>query len=264
MSPAPGSSLLSLRDAVPGLVTLFVLVLCRVSAALFTMPMFAELLPRLVRIGTSILLSIVGFASLPPTLPPSLKLSSLLVAVGYELLIGVMLGLSVRLFAAAFESAGQMVGLQLGLGFSGMLDPIQQEESLVTSRLISTVAWLGFVAFGGVEQLFGGLIASLNSHALGTPPALALDGWLDLMNASFALAVRLGVPIIAGMTLVQLTLALVGRALTELNPYSLSFAAMTLLGLWLLVPMLDVAHQMGQATASNALSHWTSLLGQTR
>lgn len=196
-----------------GLIYSFLLVLARVSGAMIFVPLpGVSSMPQPVR---AILILALTMSLYPvwPAVPPSPSLLQYIGWIAVEAAFGLCIGLLVGFLADAMLLFGQICGLQAGFSFASTIDPNTQADSPVLSALAQAVAALLFVTLGLHLYVIRIFAESLQSH----PPAqLVLHArWSEIIihaaASVFEIGLRLALPIIALMTIVDITLALLSR-----------------------------------------------------
>jgi len=197
----------------------FLLVLARVAGALIFVPVPAfRAAPDQIRI---ILILAITMALYPvwPVIPGSPSVLEyggwLAVEVGFGLCIGLLVGCLSEV-ALLF---GQICGLQAGFSFASTIDPETQADAPVLSAIAQTVAGLLFVTLGLHRYIIRLFAESLQTQ----PPAkLALNPrWGEVVvhaaGTLFSVGLRLALPIVGLMVMVDVTLALLGRINAQLQ-----------------------------------------------
>lgn len=221
----------------------FVLVFFRTAALLMTAPLYSmRTLPLELRLALSTCVALAAFtgAGLPQApLPP--HFGALLADVTLETLLGLFAGNAVTFALEAAASAGQLTAQAMGLGYGAMLDPLNGAESTALGQLLRLLALAAALAIGVHREAVAWLAASVSQ----VPPG-SVSGVADLARGAIvqaldavALAVRLGFPFLAAVTLGHLVLGLVGRAAQQLHFSNLGFSVSILFGggaLWVVAP----------------------------
>jgi type III secretion protein T len=146
--------------------------------------------------------------------------------------VGLLVGL---LFAVPFwvaETAGELVDQQRGSRATAVPDPAGQEESGQTATLLALTLVTVFLTSGGMEHLLRAVVDSYGVWPVTAGwPAMAADTpeqVLGLMDVVLRAGFLFASPLVGGMVLAELSLALVGRFAPQLNVFDLS---MTVKGL---------------------------------
>jgi len=205
----------------------FLLTFFRISLVLFLLPFFGgNAIPKTVKAALCIVLSLALFPrlSFPGSLLPAHPLGIAVMILG-ELLLGLVLGLCVHFIFAAIRTGGQLIGFQMGFAMVNVVDPDTGTSAAVTSHFLYMVALLTFLSLNGHLYLLRALCLSFDL----VPPGGLLIGQtltqnvLELSGKMFSLAVRIAAPVTAAIFLVDLALALVGRAAPQMNILMLGF-----------------------------------------
>jgi flagellar biosynthetic protein FliR len=229
-----------------GRLLLYGLVLVRVTALLFALPLWSGRFPATWKAGAALWMAVLFSFCLPePALPQDLSLRILVVGIFREVLAGAAMGFSVRMLLAAITLGGQLVGFQMGLGIANVMDPATSEQNSVIAQWLNLLALFLFleadghlIAVEAVAKSFA-VVPPLFAHV---PPSLFLDlvrtGGLDLFRA----ALELAWPISVALLLVYLALGLLARVAPQMNMLMLGFPITILVGLLVL---LLAANPMG-------------------
>jgi len=223
----------------PGMLSMlygFLLTLARVSGVIALVPLPGlQAAPKTARIVLSVALTLVLSASWPAVGNTPPDLGRMLLWILPEIGIGVSIGLAVAIILEAFITAAQILSLNAGFSFAQTIDPTTQAESGVLLVFAQLAGGLIFLALGLDREVIRALAYSLEAHPAGAwlsaPAAAAV---LRLGGDMLALAVRLAMPGIALLTLVDVALGLLGRLNAQLQLLTLAFPIKMVAGLILL------------------------------
>lgn len=213
----------------------------RLGGFVMTVPFLgAAVVPRRIRV----LLALVGAIALsgvlmaaPATIDP-FSLTGLL-SLAEQVLLGALLGLAFQIFLHMFSLAGQFIAMQMGLGFASMMDPGAGSSSTVVGQLHVMLVTLLFLAVDGHLIALEVLVEwvrqwpTLMGDPRGLSVLLNLGAWL------FEAAVRLALPIVGCLLVVNVSFGMVARVAPQLNIFSIGFPFMLLMGLALLLLQVD-------------------------
>jgi flagellar biosynthesis protein FliR len=176
---------------------------------------------------------------------------------------GLAVGLAVAFLIESFQLAAQVLGVQAGYGFASTIDPNSQADSGVLQVLMSLISGLLFFSTGMDREVIRVLGASFEKFPAGAwPRSLAsLDGIVGLGGAMFTTGLRLAMPVMAMLLLLELALALLGRMQQQLNLLSLSFPVKMLAALAMLVALSPVMARLFESAASRTISALWGLTG---
>lgn len=229
-----------------GLIYSFLLVLARVAGSMVYVPLpGVSSMPQPVR-AILILAITMSLYSVWPVIPSEPSLLTYLGWIAVEAAFGLCIGLLVGFLSDAMMVFGQICGLQAGFSFASTIDPSTQADSPVISALGQSVAALLFVTLGLHRYIIRIFAESLRTH----PPAqLTLNvHWSEIIihaaGSVLVIGLRLALPIVALMMIVDITLALLSRINPHLQlihlsmPLKILASLGTIAGLLMLFPVI--------------------------
>ena len=207
----------------------FILTLMRVSLVVFLLPFYGgETIPTPVKGALCLVLTMALWPhlSFPGELLPQHPFGLAALLLG-ELVLGLMLALCVHFIFAGIQTGGQIMGFQMGFTMVTLADPLSGAQVSITSHLLYMVSLMVFLILDGHLHL---LRALADSFSLIPPGGLRIGGQLtgDILSLSasmFSLAVQIAAPVIAALFMVELALALMGRAAPQMTLLTLGFPA---------------------------------------
>jgi flagellar biosynthesis protein FliR len=220
----------------------FLLILTRVGAALVFVPLpGVRQGPEAARIVLALSLTVVLLPQWPviSVAPPISQLAGWLLA---EASLGILFGLLVGFWAEAMQVAAQAVGLEAGFAYASMVDPQTQADSgvlLVFAQLASGVL---FFSLGLDREVVRAFAQSLETFPPGAmlAPGPAMEILLRLGGGMFTTGIRLALPCLALLALVDIALALVGRLNAQLQLLTLAFPLKMLAAVLVLAWLIPV------------------------
>jgi len=239
---------------------IFLLVLVRVIAMIMVAPVFgAKPVPAQVKIGLSVLLAVI-LVPLQPAVPPLLTdWMTIVLAVAKESVVGLLLGFVATMLFSAVQMAAQIVGVQVGFAFSNTMDPLLMQNSSFLDAMYNWMAVLVFMGLGGHHALISAVSHSFELVPLGQFGGDAIIGnrLVTLSAATFGIALKLAMPIVGTMLLVDAAFALVVRSVPQMNIFAVGLPVKMLVGIlamMALVPMTvagfgTVTNDVGNAVA---------------
>jgi flagellar biosynthetic protein FliR len=208
----------------------FLLLFCRVGGVLVAAPLVgSQRVPARLRAALALAISVV-LAPTAGSAPPCEDTTTLALAIGRELLIGLAIGFGANLIFAAIQMAGELADLQSAFGFAGMVSPQTGERSSVIGQLQMSIAWLIFLAADGHQVLLQGLGASLVTAPLGSGPGFAGPALTAAVAGLLVTSVRIAAPIVAATMLADLALGLLTRAAPQMNLLAIGFPIKLVVG----------------------------------
>jgi flagellar biosynthetic protein FliR len=223
----------------------FSLVLLRISAILFTLPIFGDAnTPVRVRILMSVALGFGFFHLIPPTWGVVDPKSSLEVGllVFKELMLGFILGFVAKTVFEAIISAAGVVGFQMGFGTSSMFLPDVDPQSNSFTLLHRSFMILIFLSLS-LHHLFIQSIA--DSFVVVPVGALQFNGNVmdQILKGSinlFVIGLQLAAPILIALMFTMAALGLIARTVPQLNVFIISFPLSFFVGLLIYLATLPL------------------------
>ena len=198
----------------------------RIGAALMAAPLFgSRALPMRLRLVFALLLTLVMAPLLPATPALAFFTDAGLVMLIREFLLGLVLGFALQLVFEAVALGGEMLSSSMGLSFAQMNDPLRGASSTVLARFLQTLAVLSFLALGGHLALVQWLYGSFTVQPIGAGP-ITTAMLLPLVQEGsqlFAGALRVALPGVCALLLVNLAFGVMNRAAPSLNMMSVGF-----------------------------------------
>jgi len=205
----------------------------RVGAFLMVMPVLGgSFVPTKVRLLLAVVLTLVLAPVIPTT--PSLDVLSAagLVTVIQEVAIGAAMGFLVQLVFDAIALGGQVIGMSMGLGFAVFLDRARGVNIPVLGQLFLMLGMLVFLSLNGHLAMIQLLADSFHawpiaSSGLTTPILSEILSWTGQM---FVFAMKISLPAITAILVVNLSFGIMSRAAPTLNLFAVGFPVAMLLG----------------------------------
>lgn len=241
----------------------FLLALTRVAGAMVFVPMpgFPHASPR-ARLVVALGITFALAGNWPTVAVPDQAFGLLVLWMLAEAGVGATVGLAVAFLNEAFVLSSQVFGLQAGYGYASTIDPATQADSSVLQIFTHLVAGLLFFTLGMDRQVIRIFADSLAAHPPGSfPLSLAsAEPLLRLGAGMLATAVRLALPVVALLMMIDLSLALLGRINSQLQLLMLAFPAKMLVSMGLLAAVAVVMPVLYRGAAEATLRTLSVLL----
>ncbi|MES2607091.1 MAG: flagellar biosynthetic protein FliR [Pseudomonadota bacterium] len=225
------------------LINAFMLPFVRISAFFMAAPFFgAGSVPVRIRI----LLAVAVTFLLQPTITASGDIDVFsaegLLHVIQQALVGIALGTIFHFIMTAIVLAGHTVANTMGLGFASSADPQNGAESTVVGQVYTILATLYFLGVDAHLRLLEIIAASLQTIPLQqfVLNVVFFQSIVAFSSQIFVFGTLLVLPVIVGLLLVNLAIAVMTRAAPQLNVFSLGFPLLILVGFVLMLLCVPV------------------------
>lgn len=181
-------------------------------------------------------------------------------------LVQVALGgiLAAGLFAAfgAFQFAGRMLDLQIGFGVSSLVDPGTRTQGPLLGILLSMMAVLIFFLADGHHVILKMLVLSLERLPLGAGfGELDIGAVVGQFGAMFTFGLMLVAPVVFGLFLVDVGVAVISRTMPQMNVFVLALSAKAVVGVVLLGMSVRLSGWMVSRVFESTVTYWHRVLG---
>lgn len=196
----------------------------------------------------------------PPAAASTMGL--LLTSMFNEVAFGLTIGVALALLLEGLQMAAQIAGLQAGYSYASTIDPNTQADSSVLYVFIQLLSASLFFVIGLDRRVIEIVGASLKSAP---PGSWQLNGAIGeaiarMGSAMFTMGLRLAMPVVGFLLLIDLGCAMAGRLRAQLQLLSIAFPAKLLAGLALLALILATVPSLMESYAAPVLTTLTRLV----
>ena len=249
----------------PGNVTLsagalygFLLVLARVGGSLIFVPLpGVKSAPEPARIALALGFTLALYTQWPVVRADTVTVAALAGWALAESAVGLAIGVSVAIALEAFTLAAQVLGLQAGYAYASTIDPNTEADSGILLVFAQLMSGMLFFTMGLDREILRLFALSLEKVPAGTYVfgRAAAEPLIRLGATLFSVGVRLALPVVALLVMVDVALALLGRINAQLQLLSLAFPAKMLTALILLAWISSIFPRILREIAGHA---WTA------
>jgi flagellar biosynthetic protein FliR len=239
------------------------LVFARTASLVSFFPMLADLrIPRTVRIGLSLWLSLAIFPTLPATSFQPTSLPQLASAILIEILIGALFGLLIRIVFAGFSMGLQWIDSDIGFQVAQQINPLAGTPSSPFGSLALVIAALIFWSCGFFENLIfiWARIFKILPPPVGMIPLRVGDTIVDISSHIFTSALEIAIPTVVIMFLVTFAIGLIARAVQGINIFFETFTSKILIGMGVLILLSPLIVAIMQKQLKEIPELWMMLL----
>ena len=242
----------------------FLLVLARVGGLLAFLPVPAFRNAPMVFRAVLAFVTTIALSPVWPRLPDAApSIGQLTVWAFSEMGFGLVAGLSVAFLNEGFQVGAQVLGMPAGFGYAQTIDPNSQSDSSVLQVITMLTTGLLFFTFGIDSVVIRILAASFQKYPAGTwsLTAASLDDVLHLGAGMFSLGLRVALPVVALLLLIDVALALLGRMQQQLQLLSLAFPVKMIAALGVLTAIAPVIPKLFAEASAHTISALWRLAG---
>lgn len=205
----------------------------RIGAFVMVMPLIgSSFVPTTARLLIGIGLTIVMVPVLPIYEAPDILSLPGVILVFQELVVGIAMGFAVQIMFDAITLGGQAIAMSMGLGFAVFLDRARGVNVPVLGQLFLVLGMLIFLTLNGHLALIDLLAESFFLLPVGSG-GLSLPGiglLLEWTSQLFILAMKIALPALAALIVVNMSFGVMSRAAPTLNLFAVGFPVAMLLG----------------------------------
>jgi flagellar biosynthetic protein FliR len=196
-----------------------------------------------IKVLFSVVMAFIVFPFAHPAATDSQSLSDYLILLaGREALVGLILGLMTRFFFFALSMAGELISLSVGLGSAQIYNPFIGQSGQVIEQFFSLTGTVVFLALNGHHLFITAMVQSFDVIPFANL-SLQVGGLAEVaqkFQEIFIIMIKMASPVIATVFVVNLSMAIMGRAVPQLNVLVTSFPVTILIGLTVLIVALPL------------------------
>jgi flagellar biosynthetic protein FliR len=246
----------------PATLVSFLLVLARVAGAFIYIPLPGiKAGPEPARAVLAVFMTFILFPSWPHMDAQGsigLLLGWLLAEAG----TGIAVGLVAAFLTEGFQMGAQIISLQAGYTFATTVDPTSGADSSVLLTVAQLTAGMLFFATGFDRQILYVFAQSLHTHPVGqfAVSQTLVNGVIQMGANVFITGLRLVLPLLGLLLMVEVSLALLARLNSQLQLMMLAFPIKMLLSLTLLAWLVLVFPKVFSQSSNQVLQLIKGLL----
>ena len=240
----------------------FLIVLARVGGILVFTPIpGAQASPNASRAVLALAITVMLLPLMPTNINPA-AFSVLAIWAATEAVTGVLIGLAVSILLESLQFAAHMIELPAGFSYASIVNPDSQADSTLLQVLTQLLGGLLFFVLGFDRQVILILARSFDLLPPGAVPArVPLTAALIRAGAGiFVTGLRLAMPVLALLLLVDIAIAVLGRIQAQLHLLPLSFSIKLLAGLLMLAGSLGLYAPVLQQSGNRMFAALAGLL----
>lgn len=205
----------------------FILVLVRIGIFFGLWPVLGgQNFPRNVKLLLSIMFTMIVFPSIGwQQLTESLGSNMVIWLVAREVAVGVVMIFVFRLLFQSVLVCGEIISISMGLSSAQTLNPVSGSRSSIVTQFQTMLVSVFFLAINGHHVFIGGLVESYHLVPLGSTPIDLIHGLrlAEVLQSVAVIGVKLSAPVLVSLFVMNVAMAIVGRAVPQINILITSF-----------------------------------------
>lgn len=205
----------------------------RIGACLMVAPMFgASYVPPRIRIVLAAAVTLVALPMIARVDGLSVLSADGIITTVQQILIGIALGFALQLIFDALTLGGQILANGMGLGFAFNIDPLRGVTTPALGQFYTLLGTLVFLALNGHIALIETLVASFRGLPVGPSglSAESLHSLADWGDELFLGALRVALPGMTALLVINLAFGVTSRAAPALNLFAVGFPITLIFG----------------------------------
>ncbi len=237
----------------------FLLVFARMAGLFIEAPVLStRLIPAMGKVALCVWISTVLWFVVPVKGPLPADLTTLLLALVNEVLIGFIIGFVAHVIFAGIQAAGDIMDLQMGMSIATIISPTTGGMISIIGLLAFMIALAIFVVANGHHLILSALNSSFTMLPIAAPINLSsnmfIEQIMDLGKNLWLIAVQLSAPVVLLLFLTDFAFGIVSRVAPQVNVFMLGFQvkpSIGLVGILLTMPLfmrhiVNLTEKMGE------------------
>ena len=197
-------------------------------------------IPMISRLGLSLVISYLAFVAgvvTEATYYDTVFGYGILIAT--EFFVGFILAYVVYVVFSVAHMVGQLIDFQIGFAMVNVLDPVTQIQVPIVGNLLFLLMGALFITTGGIHAVIAAMFHSYYVIPVGTAGIagnnITAFYMLHLIVQYFNLAVRIALPVVGVVFLINIALGILVKAVPQMNVFVVGIPIKLLVGLVLLL-----------------------------
>lgn len=221
----------------------FLLVLVRVSAMVFVMPIFSDRnIPVKVKAGISFFLAFFACTIIDYHAVSYTGVIGYSIIVVKEAITGLLIGMAANLSLYILDFSGHMISLDLGLSMATEFDPTSNMQSTVISNFLKYSFMLMFLATDMHYYIIDALFATFKTIPVGgmKPNGGIVSSMVRYITDYFIIGFRIILPIFSCILIINIVLGILARIAPQMNMFVIGMQLKIFVGLVVLYFVMNL------------------------
>ncbi len=206
----------------------FLLIVTRLGIVFFTIPPFKQGgFPNLIKVLITLAFSLIVLPVLSVKIDiKTLSFLEIFYYISIEFLIGLLISFVISIVFIAVEVAGNLIDFNSGFGFASVIDPLTQQNTTLTSKFYLLISIVIFFIINGHSLLISAVVESYKKMPLGFFKINQdlINFFIKCFSSIFMIGLKIAAPIIATLFITEVSLAVLARAIPQLNVFLVGFS----------------------------------------
>lgn len=217
----------------------FILVMVRVTTFFGLWPVLgSQNIPRNLKVLLSFMVSLILFPSIGwQQITTSIQSNMIVWMVVREIGVALVLVFMCRLVFQAVSVCGEIVSVSMGLSSAQTFNPVSGAQNSIISQFQGMLVSVFFLALNGHHLFLSGLVESYELIPLGVNSYDLISGLklAEILQFVAVIGLKLSAPVLAALFVMNVAMAIVGRAVPQINILITSFPVNILAGFFVLI-----------------------------
>jgi flagellar biosynthetic protein FliR len=226
---------------------IFFLVLARMSGLFIASPIFGRRnIPAHFKIGFAFFLSLIVVTTYRFSYSVPSNLLEYIFVVIKEFIVGFLIGYISYMIFSAILLAGQIIDNAIGFGMANVIDPMSEIQVPLLGNFLYLYMLVVFFGTDAHHLLIRAVVYSYKLVPIGYESVKreAALSFLKFFSELFLIGVEISLPILMSMLIVDIILAVLSRAVPQMNVFMVGLPIKIAIGFLVLVIILPFMNKM--------------------
>lgn len=218
---------------------ILILILVRISCFAFVAPFYGTInVPSRVKIGLSVLVSILIFNFVDASAVTYTGMIGYAVIVLKEGITGLLIGLAANICNSIILFAGNIIDMDIGLAMAQEFDPMTKSQVTITGNLYQYFLLLMMIVTDMHHYILRAVVDSFEVIPLNAQVfdwTSISNSWIQFMGDMFVIAFRIVLPIFACIMILNCILGIMVKVAPQMNMFAVGIQMKLLVGMLVLI-----------------------------
>lgn len=247
-------------------IDIFLLVLVRLFGFIVIIPVLSGAnVPTVIKVGLSFFIAVVVVScGVPGPVEYNANVFGYCAVMLKEFIVGLIAAFSVYMVFSVFHFIGQLIDFQIGFSMVSVFDPSSQIQVPITGNLFYLIVVLFFIQSGGLHSVIYTIAKSFEIVPLGQGNILGNADmpryFLELTSNFFAFGLKMSLPIVGTILIVDIALGLLTKAIPQMNVFVIGMPMKLLVGLSALYILIPAFYRIYEYAYGDAVKYMMNMI----